>query len=80
MEGVFSLRIDGMQAVYEVETEQKAVVVSIGPHGDTYKKRAVPARYIERGLLKILAGGHIVTHWREARLPFPSVATGVIGR
>jgi mRNA interferase RelE/StbE len=39
LEGLFSLRIGGMQAVYEVDFEQKAVVVhAIGPRGDIYKK------------------------------------------
>lgn len=39
LEGLFSLRIGGMRAVYEVDAEQKKVVVhAIGPRGDIYKK------------------------------------------
>lgn len=39
LEGLFSLRIGGMRAVYEVDAEKKAVVVhAIGPRGDIYKK------------------------------------------
>ena len=39
LEGLFSLRIGGMRAVYEVDFEQKAVVVhAIGTRGDIYKK------------------------------------------
>lgn len=39
LEGLFSLRIGGMRAVYEVDSEQKVVVVhAIGPRGDIYKK------------------------------------------
>lgn len=38
LEGLFSLRIGGMRAVYEVDSEQKVVVVhAIGPRGDIYK-------------------------------------------
>jgi mRNA-degrading endonuclease RelE of RelBE toxin-antitoxin system len=36
---LFSLRIGGMRAVYEVDAEMEAVVVhAIGPRGDIYKK------------------------------------------
>jgi mRNA interferase RelE/StbE len=39
LEGLFSLRIGGMRAVYEVDAEKKAVVVhTIGLRGDIYKK------------------------------------------
>jgi len=39
LEGLFSLRIGGMRAVYEVDSEQTVVVVhAIGPRGDIYKK------------------------------------------
>jgi len=39
LEGLFSLRIGGLRAVYEVDVEKKAVVVhAIGPRGDIYKK------------------------------------------
>lgn len=39
LEGLFSLRIGGMRAVYEVDAEKKALVVhAIGPRGDIYKK------------------------------------------
>jgi mRNA interferase RelE/StbE len=39
LEGLFSLRIGGMRAVYEVDAEKKVVVVlAIGPRGDIYKK------------------------------------------
>jgi mRNA interferase RelE/StbE len=39
LEGLFSLRIGGMRAVYGVDVEKKAVVVlAIGPRGDIYKK------------------------------------------
>jgi mRNA interferase RelE/StbE len=39
LEGLFSLRIGGMRAVYEVDAEGKAIVVhAIGPRGDIYKK------------------------------------------
>lgn len=39
LEGLFSLRIGGMRAVYEVDAERKAIVVhAIGPRGDIYKK------------------------------------------
>jgi len=36
---LFSLRIGGMRAVYEVDADKEAVVVlAIGPRGDIYKK------------------------------------------
>jgi mRNA interferase RelE/StbE len=39
LEGLFSLRIGGLRAVYEVDAEKKSVVVhAIGPRGDIYKK------------------------------------------
>jgi mRNA interferase RelE/StbE len=39
LEGLYSLRIGGMRAVYEVDAEKKVVVVlAIGPRGDIYKK------------------------------------------
>lgn len=39
LEGLFSLRIGGMRAVYEVDTKKNIVVVfAIGPRGDIYKK------------------------------------------
>jgi mRNA interferase RelE/StbE len=39
LEGLFSLRIGGMRAVYGVDVDKKAVVVlAIGPRGDIYKK------------------------------------------
>jgi mRNA interferase RelE/StbE len=39
LEGLFSLRIGDMRAVYEVDAEKKVVVVfAIGPRGDIYKK------------------------------------------
>ena len=39
LEGLFSLRIGGMRAVYEVDAEKQTVVVlAIGPRGDIYKK------------------------------------------
>jgi len=37
--GLFSLRIGGMRAVYEVDADKEAVVIlAIGPRGDIYKK------------------------------------------
>ena len=37
--GLFSLRIGGMRAVYEVDADKEAVVVlAIGPRGDVYKR------------------------------------------
>jgi len=37
--GLFSLRIGGMRAVYEVDADKEAVVVlAIGPRGDIYKR------------------------------------------
>ena len=39
LEGLFSLRIGVMRAVYEVDTDQMIMVVhAIGPRGDIYKK------------------------------------------
>lgn len=39
LEGLFSLRIGGMRAVYEVDADKEAVVVlAIGPRGDIYKR------------------------------------------
>jgi mRNA interferase RelE/StbE len=39
LEGLFSLRIGAMRAVYEVDTDRQVVVVhAIGPRGDIYKK------------------------------------------
>ena len=39
LEGLFSLRIGGMRAVYGVDTKKKLVVVlAIGPRGDIYNK------------------------------------------
>jgi mRNA-degrading endonuclease RelE of RelBE toxin-antitoxin system len=39
LEGLFSLRIGSMRAVYEVDAEKKVVVVfAIGPRSDIYKK------------------------------------------
>jgi mRNA interferase RelE/StbE len=39
MEGLFSLRIGGLRAVYEVDAEARAMIVhAIGPRGDIYKK------------------------------------------
>ncbi len=39
MEGLFSLRIGEMRAVYEVDSEQRLLIVhAIGPRGDIYKK------------------------------------------
>ncbi len=39
LEGLFSLRISGMRAVYGVDADKKVVVVlAIGQRGDIYKK------------------------------------------
>jgi mRNA-degrading endonuclease RelE of RelBE toxin-antitoxin system len=39
LEGLFSLRIGGMRAVYGVDADKKVVVVlAIGQRGDIYKK------------------------------------------
>ncbi|HXZ95131.1 MAG TPA: type II toxin-antitoxin system RelE/ParE family toxin [Dehalococcoidia bacterium] len=39
LEGLFSLRIGGMRAVYGVDTKKNIVVIlAIGPRGDIYKK------------------------------------------
>jgi len=39
LEGLFSLRIGGMRAVYGVDTKTNVVVVlAIGPRGDIYRK------------------------------------------
>jgi len=39
LEGLFSLRIGGMRAVYGVDTKKNIVVVlAIGQRGDIYKK------------------------------------------
>jgi len=39
LEGLFSLRMGGMRAVYEVDADKESVVVlAIGPRGDIYKK------------------------------------------
>ncbi|MCL4459196.1 MAG: type II toxin-antitoxin system RelE/ParE family toxin [Chloroflexi bacterium] len=39
LEGLFSLRIGGLRAVYEVDAEARAMIVhAIGPWGDIYKK------------------------------------------
>ena len=39
LEGLFSLRIGGMRAVYGLDTKKNAVVVlAVGPRGDIYKK------------------------------------------
>jgi len=39
LEGLFSLRIGGMRAVYGVDTKKNMVVVlAIGPRSDIYKK------------------------------------------
>lgn len=39
LEGLFSLRIGEMRAVYEVDSERQVIVVhAIGPRGDIYKK------------------------------------------
>jgi len=39
LEGLFSLRIGAMRAVYAVDTEKNVVVVlAIGTRGDVYKK------------------------------------------
>lgn len=39
LEGLVSLRIGGMRAVYEVDAEHETVVVhAIGPRGDIYRK------------------------------------------
>jgi mRNA interferase RelE/StbE len=37
--GLFSLRIGGLRAIYEVDSKQKQIVVyAIGSRGDIYKK------------------------------------------
>ncbi len=39
LEGLFSLRVGEMRAVYEVDSNQKIMVVhAIGPRGDIYKR------------------------------------------
>jgi mRNA-degrading endonuclease RelE of RelBE toxin-antitoxin system len=39
LEGLFSLRVGGMRAVYEVDAEKKAIVLlAIGSRGDICKK------------------------------------------
>ena len=39
LEGLFSLRIGSMRAVYSLDTKKNVVVVlAIGPRGDIYKK------------------------------------------
>lgn len=39
LEGLLSLRIGTMRAVYEVDTDRRMVVVhAIGPRGDIYKR------------------------------------------
>jgi mRNA-degrading endonuclease RelE of RelBE toxin-antitoxin system len=39
MEGLFSLRIGDMRAVYELDSRKQLIVVhAIGPRGDIYKK------------------------------------------
>ena len=39
LEGLFSLRVGDMRAVYEVDHERRVIVVhAIGPRGDIYKK------------------------------------------
>jgi mRNA interferase RelE/StbE len=39
LEGLFSLRIGGMRAVYGVDTRKNVVVVlAVGPRGDIYNK------------------------------------------
>ena len=39
MGGLFSLRIGEMRAVYELDSDQRVMVVhAIGPRGDIYKK------------------------------------------
>lgn len=39
LEGLFSLRVGDMRAVYEVDHKQRVIVVhAIGPRGDIYKK------------------------------------------
>jgi len=39
LEGLFSLRIGGMRAVYGLDTKKNVVVVlAIGPRGDIYNK------------------------------------------
>ncbi len=38
LEGLFSLRIGGMRAVYEVDAERRAIVIhAVEPRGDVYK-------------------------------------------
>jgi mRNA-degrading endonuclease RelE of RelBE toxin-antitoxin system len=40
LEGLFSLRVGSMRAVYEVDAERREVVVlAIGSRGDIYKKK-----------------------------------------
>lgn len=39
LDGLFSIRIGEMRAVYEIDSTQKIIVVhAIGPRGDIYKK------------------------------------------
>jgi len=39
LEGLFSLRIGGMRAVYGLDTKKNmAVILAIGPRGDIYNK------------------------------------------
>jgi len=39
LEGLFSIRIGEMRAIYEIDNDQKIVVIhSIGPRGDIYKR------------------------------------------
>jgi mRNA interferase RelE/StbE len=39
LDGLFSLRIGEMRIIYEIDSNQKIIVVhAIGPRGDVYKK------------------------------------------
>jgi len=65
--------------VFRDETGVKrrpAVIVSLDAYHQGRQEAIIAA--ITSRTDRIMVGDHLITHWREARLLFPSVATGII--
>lgn len=65
--------------VFADETGAKcrpAVIVSVGDYQRSRQETIIAA--ITSNVDRLLVGDHLLIHWREAGLLFPSVATGII--
>ena len=56
--------------------QRPAVIISSDIYHQQRQEAIISA--ITSGINRILVGDHPINHWREAGLPFPSVATGII--